>query len=254
MTLVKALGLEEARLVALTGAGGKSSLMFALAKAFAAGGERVLITTTTKMAKEQATGPWQTVQAADAQAVMAAADAAANVVLAFRDTDEARGKIVGYPPDDIARLAASRRFTRILVEADGSARRPLKAPADHEPVIPADADFVVMVAGAKGLGRPLSQDTVFRPELWAGRTGLALGSPVTALSLARMAVDPDGLARGAPERAKRALFVNQTDDPVRLAAALRTVEHLGVIGGRAPDRAVVGRLLPRIEILHCAHF
>ena len=60
---------------------------------------------------------------------------------------------------------SSGRFARVGAEAEGSAQRPVKAPAAHEPVFPASADAVVMVAGASGLGRPLDDDVVFRLSL-----------------------------------------------------------------------------------------
>ena len=57
--LTGALGLERARLVSLCGAGGKTTLMFALAREWVGAGERVLITTTTKIARDEAAGPWE---------------------------------------------------------------------------------------------------------------------------------------------------------------------------------------------------
>ena len=41
----------------------------------------------------------------------------------------------------------------LLVEADGSRRRPLKVPAVHEPVIPSFADMVVGVIGLDCIGK-----------------------------------------------------------------------------------------------------
>ena len=48
-SLIDALELVSARLISLVGAGGKTNLMFGLAREFAAAGERVLVTTTTKI-------------------------------------------------------------------------------------------------------------------------------------------------------------------------------------------------------------
>jgi probable selenium-dependent hydroxylase accessory protein YqeC len=155
LTLLASLGLGPARVIAICGAGGKSSLMFALAGEFADAGERVLMTTTTRLALEQVRGRWPGVMAADANAIAATVGTRPEPVIAYRGVDEPRGKALGYAPEVIDHLAERGPFTRILVEADGSARRPLKAPADHEPVFPARTDAVVIVAGATGLGRPL---------------------------------------------------------------------------------------------------
>ena len=43
----------------------------------------------------------------------------------------------------------------LLVEADGAKRKPLKVPAEHEPVIPEDTDMVIGIAGASAIGRTI---------------------------------------------------------------------------------------------------
>lgn len=70
------------------------------------------------------------------------------------------------------------RFDYVLVEADGAARRPLKAHAPHEPVIPAAVNRVVCVVGASGFGRPISQ-AAHRPELYAALAGVEAEAPAT---------------------------------------------------------------------------
>jgi len=250
LTLFASLGLGPARVIAICGAGGKSSLMFALAGELADAGERVLLTTTTRLALEQVCGRWPGVMAADANAIAELANPHPGPVIAYRGVDETRGKALGYAPEVVDLVAERGPFTRILVEADGSARRPLKAPADHEPVFPVRTDAVVIVAGATGLGRPLSEEIVFRSQIWSRLTGVAPGKPVTPESLAAMVAHPDGLARTAPANAHRALFINQADDGTMLALALRTLECLADGRGGRPACAVIGRLLPHPLILH----
>lgn len=250
MTLFASLGLGPARVIAICGAGGKSSLMFALAGELADAGERVLLTTTTRLALGQVCGRWPGLMAADANAIAELANPHPGPVIAYRGVDETRGKALGYPPEVVDLVAERGPFTRILVEADGSARRPLKAPADHEPVFPVRTDAVVIVAGATGLGRPLSEEVVFRSQIWSRLTGVAPGKPVTPESLAAMVAHPDGLARTAPANAHRALFINQADDGTMLALAMRTLECLADGRGGRPACAVIGRLLPHPLILH----
>lgn len=72
------------------------------------------------------------------------------------------GKLVdcGIPYETLADLADF-----VLVEADGSRQRPLKAHALHEPVIPPCTRQVLCVVGLSGLHRPVSE-AVHRPELF----------------------------------------------------------------------------------------
>ncbi len=253
MTLVSALGLERARLISLCGAGGKTTLMFAIGRELVAAGRRVLLTTTTRIAAEEAEGPWPLVVARDPAEALGAALRAVEeapggrrggAVVAVSGPAAEGTKYAGFPPGAVDGWKAGRAFDHVLVEADGAARRPLKAPAAHEPVVPLATDVLVMVAGLDGLGRPLDERTVFRSARWAELTGLAAGAPVTAESLAAVVVHPDGLGRGCPAGARRVLFLNRADTPARRAAARRIRDALAAAPHGAPGRAVAGRLLP----------
>jgi probable selenium-dependent hydroxylase accessory protein YqeC len=250
---VQALGLETARLICLCGAGGKTSLMLTLAREFVDAGERVLVTTTTKIASDEAEGPWPLLTAAGPGAITEQARHAAQgsrpggAVIVVAGPVDGGKKLAGFPPEDLDQVRAQAGFDRIVVEADGSRRRPLKAPAPHEPVVPASTDAVVMVAGLSGIDKPLDEATVFRAELWSARTRLALGAPVSAASIACMVLHPEGLGRGCPEGARKALFLNQADTAPKVAAARRVIDLLAD-ADRKPDRAVVGCLQPTPRI------
>ncbi len=70
----------------------------------------------------------------------------------------------------------------LLVEADGSRQKPLKAWAEHEPAVPAFADQVVQVAGLSALGKPLQEEHVHRVEIFSRRSGLTSRRHITAAS------------------------------------------------------------------------
>gem|GEM_PF-5985489 len=69
-SLQKALDLEGGGVVSLVGAGGKTSLMFRLAKEFSDAGESVLSTTTTKIMMPDRHQSPQIILAASPQAVL----------------------------------------------------------------------------------------------------------------------------------------------------------------------------------------
>ncbi|OGA61561.1 MAG: hypothetical protein A3G81_06895 [Betaproteobacteria bacterium RIFCSPLOWO2_12_FULL_65_14] len=227
--LIEALGLERARLVALCGAGGKTSLMLALAREMAATGERVLVTTTTKIAAAEVEGPLPP-----------------GVSVSHRGKSASGRKLMGHPPEAVDAFKA--QFDRVLVEADGSRQRPLKAPAAHEPVIPSTSDAVVVVAGMSGLGLPLSEETVFRADIWAALSGTPLGAPVDAESFARVALHEAGLAKGCRGCSRTALFLNQVHTPdTRIAAT--AIARLILAASFSPfGRIVSGRLQPSPEL------
>ncbi len=130
--------------VAVVGAGGKTSVIFRLAKELEALGKRVIITTTTHMFREPGA------LAASAEEVRRLMEQN-SVVMAGRPAGE--GRITGPEAEELERMAELADF--VLVEADGSKRLPLKLPADHEPVIPERTELLLVLAGLRGIGRPL---------------------------------------------------------------------------------------------------
>jgi molybdenum cofactor cytidylyltransferase len=123
----------------------------------------------------------------------------------------------------------------LLIEADGSRQRPLKAPADHEPVIPDFVDMVVVLVGLSGLGKPVREDWVHRPERFAELAGGTLGDPVTAEDLARVLNNPRGGLKSIPPGARRVALLNQADSveiqtrAQHLASLLAPAYHAVVI-------------------------
>ena len=92
------------------------------------------------------------------------------------------GKLT-VPEISMAELAE--RFSYVLVEADGSAGRPLKAHESHEPVIPPEAERTILVLGASGFGQPICV-AAHRPERYAALSGAALSDPVTPAMAAKV--------------------------------------------------------------------
>jgi probable selenium-dependent hydroxylase accessory protein YqeC len=225
--LIEALGLERARLISLCGAGGKTTLMFALARELAATGERVLVTTTTRIGSAEGERSWPP-----------------GISISHGGKSADGRKLIGHPPEFIDELKESGQFDRLLVEADGSRRTPLKAPAAHEPVIPSTTDAVIMVAGLSGLGRPLSEETVFRSEIWAALSGTRLGSPVSPESLVRVALHEAGLGKGCPGRSRTTLFLNQVHTREARAAAATIARLLAAASASPFGKIVSGCLRP----------
>lgn len=73
----------------------------------------------------------------------------------------------------------------LLVEADGAKMLPLKAHAEHEPVIPECAKRTVCVVGIDGVGRPISQ-ACHRAERFAQLADASTTDAVTPEMVARV--------------------------------------------------------------------
>ncbi|WP_027186931.1 selenium cofactor biosynthesis protein YqeC [Desulfovibrio cuneatus] len=249
----QALGLHNGSLVAIIGSGGKTTLMHSLARANAVQ-RAVLCTTTTKLweplpeecpfcllptlpcAQGITAGPLArhfphgtgmcTIGSAYAEqpATQNKQGAHSPHPHAMLADGTPRKKIIGYPPELLDAwwpTVQASAFTEsiLLVEADGSAGRPVKAHSPKEPLIPAATQVVIGVVGLWGLGQPLHEDTVWRPEIFAQRSGLPLGAPITPRAVAQVITHAQGLFSRAPATARTLLFLNGAETPATLALA-----------------------------------
>jgi probable selenium-dependent hydroxylase accessory protein YqeC len=238
--------LDAGGVISLVGAGGKTSLMFRLARELSATGETVLTTTTTRIFMPGQGQSRCVILGDTAEKIL---ERAAPKLNAHRHLTAAagqigdQGKLAGLTPDTVDRLRASRVFDWIIVEADGAAGRPLKAPAEHEPVIPSCSGWLVGVVGLRVLGKPLTDQWVFRAEMFSRMTGLPPGAAVTEEAIAAAFVHGRGVLKGAPGECGCLAFLNQADAPGAEAAGLRIAGLLKRLGGSRIQRTIVGHVL-----------
>lgn len=201
--------LGPSEVIALVGAGGKSSLMEALARDYEAEGARVVLTTTTKI-RPPIERPFVAVTSVETL-VRALSDVFAGGALSpvVGRGVTADGKVEGIPPEWVPLLRDLPGVAAVLVEADGSAGLPLKAPADWEPVIPPCSSLVVSVAGLDAQGAVLDARHVFRPDVLARLLGVEPGTPVAPEDVLRAAVT--GYEPEAPPHAGFLVFLNKAD-------------------------------------------
>jgi probable selenium-dependent hydroxylase accessory protein YqeC len=227
MKLTDALQMTSDEVVALVGGGGKTTAMFRLAREVVDNGGSVITTTTTRIFGAQIALAPAHVPATDlTRERVSAALAVHRHVLVIGETDAGSGKAEGVSLDLFRRLRAWFPGVCLLNEADGSRMRPFKAPADYEPVIPADTTLVVPVVGADVFGKSLDADHVHRPELVCALSGAPPGTPITPAIVARVLAHPQGGRKGVPAGA-RVVVLNHTVDslPAR-APARETAERL----------------------------
>jgi len=194
----------------LIGGGGKTTLMFRLASAWALRGESVICTTTTKIWARE-TSACSDVRIDDfASIVMGLRGRPAPLVVVASRIEE--GKCHGFSASEAMSLKPFARH--LVVEADGSAERPVKAHASHEPVVASGASCVIGVVGGWCVGAPLDAVHVHRPERFSAITGLPIGAAVTAQNVARVILDEAGWVRAVPSCAAFHIVVTGTDNGI----------------------------------------
>ena len=203
MKLAPLLKIEKG-ITAIIGSGGKTTLLRTLSGELPG---RVLLCTSTHF---QGYADLPTVldpTAADLRKTLAAHPI---VCAAGRSPT---GKLVdcGLPYETLAGLADF-----VLVEADGSRQRPLKAHARHEPVIPPCTRQVICVVGLSGLHRPVSE-VVHRPELFCSLASCTPEDEATPERVARALVQ---------EHLADTYFLNQAESGSALQDAKIIASHL----------------------------
>lgn len=144
--------------IALVGGGGKTTVMGNLAKELEQAGKRVLVTTTTHIwVPESGKVMLWTEELPEIPLFSEKGE----IITAGRK--EKSGKLAALPPQALGYMMSQADV--VLVEADGSKRKPVKVPACHEPVIPAETDGVIACMGLSALGKQ-AKDVLFRLECW----------------------------------------------------------------------------------------
>ncbi|HED24233.1 MAG TPA: putative selenium-dependent hydroxylase accessory protein YqeC [Firmicutes bacterium] len=184
LSLSGVLNQEYPAVISFYGAGGKTSLIKGLAAEISACGQKVLITTTTKIFippgiplilgsnEEQILRKLEEHYRHSAIAVLASA------VLPS-------GKLKGIAPAAVELIRRKLNLT-VLVEADGAGRLPLKGHLQYEPVIPEKSDLIIPVIGADALGKALDHRTAHRADILAASIGVSEGTVINEEILARI--------------------------------------------------------------------
>lgn len=192
-------------ITAVVGGGGKTTLIWRLAQELSEQAS-VLITTTAHIrvpACETLLNPTpEQVRAAFAHGNLLAVGAEAEA-----------GKLTEAPA---LRGLYQTLADYVLIEADGSRGLPLKAPAAHEPAMPAGAALTVAVAGMGCAGQTIAA-AAHRPALYAALCGLPEGATVTPEAVARVLGHSQGQRKAVAGRL--IVLLNQADTPGRLAFA-----------------------------------
>jgi len=224
MDLKQALRLTNCSQLAFVGAGGKTTAIFQLAREYHT---PVIVSASTHLATNQ-------IKLADHHIILNDLDDTrflldtpfSGVVLLTGQFENDRTK--GLSPELLNWLHqyCRDRSLPLLIEADGSRQLSLKAPAEHEPAILEYVDTVVVVAGLSGLGKPLTQKFVHRPEVFSKLSNLPLGEVIDSQSLMRVLTHSLGGLKRIPPHARRIVLLNQADTSKIQEKALRLTHQL----------------------------
>jgi probable selenium-dependent hydroxylase accessory protein YqeC len=228
VNLHEALGIRAVEVVSITGGGGKTTVLYRMALETVAAGGKAIVTGTTRFTPPES-GPLPATvldeRPDDLLGQVRAALESEDLVVAGSGWGN-QGRILPVEPGLLEQLGRIDGVAIVVAEADGSAGRPFKAPAEHEPVVAPSTTILLTVMGIDSLGRPLTAEFVHRPEIVAALAGVEPGSPVDAELVARVLLDDRGGRKGLPGGARWVPVINKVDTADRLEAARRIASLL----------------------------
>jgi len=204
------------------GSGGKTTAMFKLARELISTAvPTVLVSATTHLAAAQLILADEQIMIRNFQDLDKYIAGFPPGVCLFTGPQAEVDRTTGLPLEILQQLAglADYHSLPLLIEADGSRQCPLKAPGEHEPVIPGFANLVLVVAGLTGINKELSQEWVHRPKQYADLSGLTLDEIITPVVAAHVLSHAQGGLKNIPSSARRFLLLNQADNPLLLGYA-----------------------------------
>ncbi len=176
-------------IICFVGAGGKTTIMYELAQAFAAQGRKALVLTSTHILQPEH------FFAQDEASVQRLWQQKHYAVIGT--VEEKTGKLTA--PDQALYAKLKMQADIVLCEADGARHLPCKLPAEHEPVILAACDTVIAVCGMDALGKPLAE-VCFRAELAAKFLNITPETLVTEKHLAKLLTSVQGARKNVGAR------------------------------------------------------
>lgn len=148
-------------MLCFVGGGGKTSSMFQLSYELSKMGKKVLVTTTTAIyypKKKQ----FDNIIVSDKEDIELFEGINFSSITVLGSSISSEGKLIGINPKFLDVIFLEGLFDFILIEGDGSKRRSVKAPAEHEPVIPSYTTKLVGLVGIDCIGKSVSEENVHR--------------------------------------------------------------------------------------------
>jgi len=203
--LIDGLGITPPSLVSLVGGGGKTTLMHALFDAGTARGWRCGAGTTTKVYAHQADG-----------------------LPGFLHSATADEKLIGVSPEFVDEWFDHEQPDLLVIEADGSRGRRVKAPSTDEPPIPGRSTLVIAVIGADSIDRVI-EDVAHRPMRVAAVCGCGPYGRLTPERAALLLASERGSRKNVPVTARFAVAITRIGPRQRVLA----IELSGLLAAQA---------------------
>lgn len=218
------------KMIAIVGAGGKTTTMMDLARFFKAQGCSVLVTTTTRIFLPEAS--FYDHLYLDPEICLTCTSDLKGSITVIGSGLEPNGKIVSVESEWLDYCYAKYIYDVILIEADGAKHKPIKAPAEHEPVIPQKTTHVIGVIGLDAIGTAIEERNVHRADFFKNIVNAIDNEKITKDMIVKLILHPLGLFKNAPHDSEKIVILNKAVNTERVEcgrAIQRTVGENAVM-------------------------
>jgi probable selenium-dependent hydroxylase accessory protein YqeC len=225
-TITEALQLnpDNGCIISFCGGGGKTSSIYKLAKELQALNKTVLVTTTTKIKVPHNSEYDNLLISPNFDNIPV--PSRGSITVAGGKLLSPHQKINGLTFKELELIHKQDKFQFILIEADGAARRPIKAPAAHEPVIYPATDILIGVIGIDSYKKKINSENVHRPEFFTQVTKQLPDTLIEKETYLKLIQSPQGLFKNAPPTAQKIWFLNKVDNGQQLKEAIRLAYYI----------------------------
>ncbi|KAB3533506.1 selenium cofactor biosynthesis protein YqeC [Alkaliphilus serpentinus] len=210
MKLLEAFGITKNKreVISLVGGGGKTTTIFRLAQQMKDEGFKVLVTTTTAIYFPSEDAFDRFFLAPEGMPQPLKDIGKGEITLIGKEINK-EGKLLGISFNILEEIIAAEIFDVILIEADGSKGRPIKAPASHEPMLHPLTTINIGVIGLDALYTRINQTSVHRVEEFCFITGGRPEDEITPVMVKNLVLHKNGLFKDTPNNCKRVLLFNK---------------------------------------------
>jgi probable selenium-dependent hydroxylase accessory protein YqeC len=206
--LIKKFNIPKTRIISVIGSGGKTTLIYMLAKELRKNGYKIAITTTTHMMIPDIK-VFNFIDSIMLDKTSDEIEEESNKhFVSLIGNKSLHGKL-SSPSEDTLKTILS-LYDIVLIEADGSKKKPIKVPRDYEPVIIEKTQLVVGVIGLSGMYKKISEVSQ-SANLVAEILHKDKNDIITPKDIANLISNPKGIFKNFAGFYDTIALLNQTD-------------------------------------------
>lgn len=210
--LRNALKLHQHKdVISIVGGGGKTSTLTRLGKELYGCNKRVILSTTThleplnfNLIRYSGELTFELIEKIETEILNYPVIVAKRLVRGDR--------IKGLSLKQVAQLNKEVSFDYMLIEADGSNKKSLKAPHEYESPVPACTTLFIVVIGFDVIGKKLNLDNVHRPQIVSRILGKPLDEIIQPSDIISLLKHPLGLLKSRPPATRTVIILNKVKE------------------------------------------